>query len=386
MRLIKVKQALKALALPAMLISGMCAGMSSAYAGTGAEATIHSSAKLSYNGGSAFAGATVMVKLVAAPVTIKVDTSSATIDAGQNVQFTYTFESNANGKDNYTLATDSIDNSGVDTPTISFAEGTSVELGASITSAPMDTTNVLKIPAGTMDMFNDNDIVRLSDGSGSYPGTYRVVSRTNGTVATTNATGDTLPETPALITLVTVTGSDLTNVPAGVQIGEVKDVVVTITAGTVNGGAVDPEHVINISITSDTDSSAKATTTDGDNNEIIISVDVPSTLQFIKEVKESDAPDSSYVVYLESEPGKDLTYRLTVTNESQAVVTGAIVEDVIPNFTTFIDGTITLNGEAYDGTAPWSDAGMTILSTSATNQGDILVGESAVVTYQVTIN
>ncbi len=377
-----VKYVTKALAIPAMLI----AGMSLTHAGTGAEATIHSSAKLTYNGGSAYAGATVIVKLVAAPTTIKVDTSTATIEAGQNVQFTYTFESNANGKDDYTLATDSIDNSGVDTPTISFADGTSVELGASITSAPMDATNVLKIPAGTMDMFDDNDIVRLSDGSGSYPGTYRVVSRTNGVVATTNANGDTLPETPALITLVTVTGSDLTGVPAGVQVGEVKNVVVTITTGTVNGGAVNPEHVINFSITSDSDSAAKTKTADSDNNEIVITVEVPSTLKFIKEVKDSSSPDSSYVVYLESEPGKDLTYRLTVINESSAIVTGAVVEDVIPNFTTFIDGTITLNGVVYNGSAPWSDAGMTIQSINALTPGDVLAGESAVITYQVTIN
>lgn len=382
MGLLKVNKWLKILAVLAISLLVF----DKSYASTGAQATIHSSAKLTYNGGSAYASATVLVKLVAAPVEISVDTTTATVEAGQNVQFTYTFAAAANGKDTYTLATDNLLNDGVDTPTISFAGGTSLELGASIMSAPMDATNVLKIPAATEGMFDDNDIIRLSDGGGTYPGTYRVISRTSGAVATTDSNGNTIPESPALITLQTVTGADLTNVPAGVQIGEVKEVVVTITSGTVNGGSADPEHTINFSVTSDTDSSAKTVTDNGGNNEVVITVTVPSTLVFAKDVKLSSASDSTYASYMEANPGDVLTYRITVTNNSAAIVTGAIVEDVIPNFTTYVINSIELNGVDFVGTLPWTVTGMPVKSTTAVNDGDILANESAVVTYQVTIN
>ncbi len=382
MELLKVN---KWLTLCALLVLTLLF-MDTANASTGAQATIHSSAKLTYNGGSAYASATVKVKLVAAAVDISVNTTTATVEAGQNVQFTYTFAANANGKDTYTLATENLQNDGVDTPTISFSGGNSVELGASIMSTPMDTNNVLKIPAATQDMFDDNDIVRVSDGNGTYPGTYRVISRTAGSVATTDTNGNTIPESPALITLQTVTGSDLANVPAGVQIGEVKEVVVTVTTGTVNGGAANPEHTINFSVTSSTDANAKSTSSDAGNNEIVISVTVPSTLVFTKEVKLSSATDSTYVSFMEASPGDALTYRITVSNNSAAIVTGAKVMDVIPNFTIYIADSIKLNDAAYTGDLPWSVNTMPVKSASAVNGGDILANETAVVTYQVTIN
>ncbi|WP_371378358.1 hypothetical protein [Thalassotalea aquiviva] len=358
----------------------------SAHAGTGAQATIHSSAKLTYNGGSAYDSATVKVKLVAAPVDIRVDETTISVDAGNNAQFTFTFASNANGKEVYTLSTDSIVNEGVDVPTVSFAGGTQLTLGASITSAPMDTTNVLKIPAGTANMFDDNDIIRLSDGNANYPGTYRITSRVEGTVATTNANGDTLPESPALITVVPVSGGALNNVPAGVQIGEVKDVQVTITSGTVNGGAATPEHVINFSVTSKTDPDSVATTSSNNNNEVVVVVSVPSTLEFVKEVKLASAGDETYVSYLEANPSEVLTYRITVSNNSGATVTGANVTDVIPNFTKYVDDSLKLNGASWTGDLPWSTNGMTVKSTNAVNDGDILAGEVAIISYNVVIN
>ncbi len=356
-----------------------------ASANTGARATIHSSAKLTYNGGSAYASATVKVKLVAAAVDISVNETTGAAETGDNISFTYTFAANANGKDSYVLTADNQDE-GVDTPTISFAGGNIVELGASIVSAPLDTPNVLKIPAGTADMFDDNDIVRLSDGSGTYPGTYRVISRIEGSVATTNTDGNTIAESPAQIVLETVTGSDLTSVPAGVQIGELKDVVVTITAGTLNGGATEAKHTINLSVSSQTDSSAKAVTSTGDNNEVVVNVNAPANVTFVKQVKLAGEADAMYATYKEAEPGVTLTYRITVTNGSTSTATGANVVDVIPGFTTYVADSITLNGDAYQGQLPWSVDGMSVKSSSATDDGDILAGETAVVTYQVIIN
>lgn len=83
-------------------------------------------------------------------------------------------------------------------------------------------------------------------------------------------------------------------------------------------------------------------------------------------------------------PGATMGYTVTVTNAAGgAAATSVVVADAIPTNTTYVPGTITLNGVAVaDGTAYSAGPPATVSVTSAS----LAAGATATVTFRVTIN
>jgi uncharacterized repeat protein (TIGR01451 family) len=82
-----------------------------------------------------------------------------------------------------------------------------------------------------------------------------------------------------------------------------------------------------------------------------------------------------------------LEYRLTASTIPGETVTGASLTDTIPEFTTYVTASTTLNG------VPVADIGADspLLGGLPTNSpggaaGEILDGETAIVTFQVTVD
>jgi len=84
--------------------------------------------------------------------------------------------------------------------------------------------------------------------------------------------------------------------------------------------------------------------------------------------------------------GDVLEYRLTASSIPGETVTGATLTDTLPEFTTYVANSTTLNGAPVADIGPDSPllTGMPVNSTGGA-AGEILDGETAIVTFQVTV-
>ncbi|MBK9312974.1 MAG: DUF11 domain-containing protein [Acidobacteria bacterium] len=87
-------------------------------------------------------------------------------------------------------------------------------------------------------------------------------------------------------------------------------------------------------------------------------------------------------------PGATLTYTITIANSGNAPATNMTLVDSIPANTTYVAGTTTLNGAAVADTAGPSMPYTSAIEVHSPGEpgGTINAGESAVVSFQVTVN
>lgn len=353
-------------------------------AATGGGATIHNAATLSFSGGQVTAHVDVDVLTIGSVPTFTAVSESA--NSGDSVNVTYTITSTSNGSDIYDL-TVSTNDTDVSAPSSLTLAPPQVTLGGSITSRP-STAGTIYIAAGSESELVAGDIVRINIGGTDYR--YEIGTVTAGTPAFTVG-NTTTAEVPTAITLTPVGAAPaiiVGNVPVGSQVGEVQTIVVSMTAGTPTTPGVGGNHEIVI------DGTAAAPGPGGPGDVVTFSdigtgdVSVLSgNASLTKEVRNVTEGGGFATSGVTARSGDVLEYRLTASTIPGETVTGASLTDTLPEFTTYVASSTTLNG------APVADlgsdsplfTGMPVNSTGGA-AGEILDGETAIVTFQVTVD
>lgn len=324
-----------------------------ALAATSADATIFNKATLTYAGGTVQASVSVSVALVGTTPTLSSPADSA-VTSGDLVEILYTITSGANGKDTYNLSTTSVDAAtpaGTLTPPgIVFLEGasgsttiTSIELEAVVTAASNDTANQLFIPAGAeTNNLSTGTILRLPPvpSTGFTGGTYLVDSITPGTVPDINNT-----EVFTRVNLTPQGGSPaigVGDIPEAIQAGEEATFRVQLTGGDLVGGGDSGTHTVSVIADPVTGSVPNAV------DEVVVTV-TPVVVFMTKKVAVYDSGETvanqAYVTSgIVASTGEVLIYQIEVGPSSgEPAITAAIVTDQVPEFTTYVADSLTLN-------------------------------------------
>lgn len=355
-----------------------------ALAATGGGATIHNAATLSFTGGQVTAHVNVEVLTIGSVPTITSETVVA--NAGDNVVIQYRIVSNSNGSDIYDL-TVSTNDTDVGAPASLTITPPQVTLGGSITSRPSQAGTVF-IAAGSEDNLAPGDTVRINIGGTDY--FYTVDALTAGTPASTTG-NTTTAETPTALTLSPQASAPAIiagNVPVGTQVGEVQTFTVELTAGTPTTPGTSGEHEIVV------DGTAAAPGPGGPGDVITFdnigggTVTVLSgDATLVKEVRNVTAGGAFASSGVTARSGDVLEYRLTATPIPGETINGAAITDSIPEFTTYVPNSTTLNGN------PVADVGATSVLVGGLQvnsptgaAGEIIDGESAEVIFQVTVD
>lgn len=380
-----------------------------ALADTAGGATIHNVATLSYAGGGApvKAAVNVAVETVAAAPTVVKSTADQLVPAYANADYTFTVTSNSNGSDAFALVLSSIDSNTAATPGLSFllngsAVG-SVTLGGSVTSQASG-AGVVYIPAGSQSNLTVNDIVDINGDL------YTITAVSTGTPASTNVlTGVTTAEVPSALTLAPVGGAPAItagSVPVGTQIGE----QVTLVQRVVASAPATPApatHTVSFTATStatDLADNPVVYSSTADGNDTVTTV-IPATTNLFKVVRNTSRPNGNaaatgpatcggntyYTSGVTSKTGDTLEYCLiaSVAVGASMPLTGAVIADDVPPYTAYVPNSTSLNGVAVPdetGTTPLatSNGGMDVNSPGEP-AGEIAIGDSATVTFQVTV-
>ncbi|MEE4252067.1 MAG: hypothetical protein V2I38_15880 [Alcanivoracaceae bacterium] len=354
-----------------------------ALATTGGGATIHNAATMSFSGGQVTASVDVEVLTIGTAPTITSETVTA--NAGDSVTVTYTITGNSNGSDIYDL-TVSTNDTDVGAPSSLTITPPQVTLAGSVTSRPSQPGTIF-IAAGSEDNLAPGDTVRINIGGTDY--FYTVDSVTPGTPASTTG-NTTTPETPTAVALTPQASAPAIiagNVPVGTQVGEVQTFTVELDAGTPTTPGTPGEHEIVV------DGTAAAPGPGGPGDVITFdnigggSVTVLSgSATLIKEVRNVTDGGAFATTGVTARTGDVLEYRLTAGTIPTETITGAVITDSIPEFTAYVPNSTTLNGNPVADVGPNSALVGGLQVNSATGAaGEIVDGETAVVTFQVTV-
>lgn len=380
-----------------------------ALANTAGGATIHNVATLSYSGGGApvKAAVNVAVQTVAAAPSVVKSTADQTVPAYSNADYTLTITSNSNGNDAFALSLGSTDVNTAASPGLSFllngSPVASLTLGAAVTSQASG-AGVIYIPAGSGTELQSGDTVSVGGNL------YTVASVSGGTPASTNtATGVTTAEVPTALGLTPVGAAPAItagSVPAGTQVGEQVTVVERVVASAPATPAP-ATHTVSFTATSTaTDLAGNpvvyGSTADGKDT---VTTVVPATTNLAKLVRNISRPagnslasgpatcngNTFYTTGVTSKTGDTLEYCLlaTVASGAAAPLSGAVITDDIPDYTSYVPNSTSLNGSAVSdvaGTTPLatSNGGMTVNGVGDA-AGDIGIGHTATVVLQVTV-
>lgn len=397
-------QGLGTLALVSSLLTA-----TQAFANTAGGATIHNYATLTYGGGGSIrAAVNVAVETVASQPAVVKSTADQTVPSYGTANYTFTVSSTSNGVDTFALALLSADVNTAGAPGVSFLlNGTpvgSLVLGGSVTSQP-STAGVIYIPAGSETNLLINNVIKLGSDL------YTISAVTNGTPASTNvATGVHTAEVPTSLALTPVGAAPAItagSVIAGVQIGQQVTLVQQVVASapiTVSSSAT---HTVSFTATSAaTDMtgtnvvySSVSSGTDTITTVIVANTAISTFVRNVTRIAGNSAATGSvicngaatyYAAGVVSKPTEVLEYcTIASVATGQPTLTTANLQNDVPPFTDYVAGSTTLNGapvvEAVPGTLPLSGAGMPVQSPGAASAGEILPGETATVTFQVTV-
>lgn len=401
----KLKNLVTTLAVTAGLSMG-----SVAFAATGGGATIHNAATLTYGAGGLkiTAKVDVLVKTIPTAPAFEILTSSPiTTAAGETVTINYRISSNANGKDEYNFTGVNANPNGIDDISNPVFNPSNVQLNASVTTIP-STNGKVYIPAGSEGTFAVGDIVRVkNNGQDEY---FKVTAIAVGTPADTNlGTHITADEVYTILDLdpanaggtnAYLGNSDpITNgsIPAGSQIGQVKDFTLTFVAGAPTTPGTDGSYDIEITGNTDgTDDSGNNVPFDSTTNVVgpntsVVTV-VSGAVALTKEACNLTTSGSCawnndadwQVNGVAVKTGHILMYRITALANAGQDVTGAKLSDNLSPYVTYQAGTTQLNGVAVaDGIA--TAAGIDVQGINSANLGDIDEDDKAVVTFEVIV-
>lgn len=383
-----------------------------AHAAVSGNATIFNEATVSYVSAAitytASADVSVTVSTLAANPTVTVDSTAQTVAATANAVYNYTLRSNANGIDTYTLSLASVD-AGVSASTDVIAASSTLWGGVVLSSA----AGTINVPGGSTTGLANGDTVELD--VGGVPNRYTVTITAAG-----NAESSGVPEVEATLTLAIIGASPAItggNVAVGDQVGQYAVTTLTQTAGTPTVAGVDGTHTNNLTTTStatlaDNVTQATYTTSAGDGNETITTVNSPN-VTILKE-SQNFTTTSGFVSdgSTTAKPGEVIEYRITITNANATTATTSVfLTDDIPAYTTILTGayggndvSVTFNDASVPSTtttthqvaalADQADlAAGTLTVTVGSGAGDASVPtggtldalDSAVVLYRVTV-
>lgn len=386
-----------------VLLSGV-AGQ--AEANTAGGATIHNAATLTFNGGTNVAAVDVSVLTVAAMPTAVVTTANQTVPSYGTANYTVKLTSNSNGADVLKLALASTDSNTTGAPTLTFllngSPVTSVSLGASVTSVASQ-AGVVFIPAGSQGNLATGETIVVSGNL------YTVSSITAGTISTT-VNGVTTAEVPTSVGLTPVGSSPAITaglIPAGTQIGQQVVLTEQVVATAPTSATVTATHTVNFTATTtDTDLNGNPVVySSASNHTSTVTTVILSTTSLTKYVRNVTRSTSNangtggvscgtsnvyFAAGVTAKSTDTLEYCLMATVATgQPAMTGAVLKDPLPQYTTYVASTTSLNGASVadvNGTTPVnSSSGLTLKSPSATSAGQIMPGESAIVIFQVTV-
>jgi uncharacterized repeat protein (TIGR01451 family) len=269
-------------------------------------------------------------------------------------------------------------------------------LGGSITSQD-STANTVYIPAGSETNTNGADLgpgdtVTINIGGTDY--TYTVDSVTPGTPASTVG-NVTTAEVPTALVLSPLGGSSPIiapgTVPSGTQIGETQTVTVTIEAGEPSVPGTSGTHDVILSATASAPGPVgEVVTVDDVGSSSITVLSGEATLdKFVRNVSDGSAWADTGIT---ARTGDELEYRLTAGTIPGETVTGATMTDFIPDYTTYVEDSTTLNGVLVadvpdPGTGDPTSAlvlGISVNSPSG-GAGEIVDGETAVILFRVIV-
>ena len=367
----------------ALLLSGSAAVM----AATGGGATIHNAATLTFSGGQVTSSVDVAVETIGSAPTFTVS-GNQSANPSQTASLTYTITSTSNGSDVYGLAVNSTDTD-VGAPANLQITPPTITLGASITSRPSDASGNVFIAAGSENNLDVGDRVRITIGGTDF--VYEITSLTPGTPAFTVG-NTTTPEVPTAFQVTAVTPGappiSAPNVPAGVQIGEVGTFVVDVTAGTPTTPGTDGSHEITISGNTSATGPGGVPVPFSDTLAGTVTV-LSGEATLVKDVRNVTTGGGFATSGVSARTGDVLEYRLTAGTVPGNAVTGAQLEDFLPEFTSYVANSTTLNGnpvaDAGGTPFPLDEGGLPINSPTGV-AGEIVDGETAVILFQVTVD
>ena len=356
----------------------------SALASVGGGATIHNVATMNFDGGQVSAHVNVQVLTVGSTPTIVATSEQAF--SGDTVVVTYSVTNTSNGSDTFDLQV-STNDTGVGAPANLAIAPASLTLGASITSQPSAAGTVF-IPAGSETNLAPGDRVRLNLGGTDY--VYTITSVAPGMPAATSG-NTTTPEVPTGLQLSPVGSAPAIvagNIPVGTQIGEVGSFTVTLDAGAITVPGAGGSHEIEVQGTT-------AAPGPGGAGDVVVFTDTSGSVAvqsgeaaLTKEVRNVTLGGAFATTGVTARPGDVLEYRITASTVPGEDVTGAVLTDQIPQYSSYVEDSTSLNGTAFgtpdSGVFPFAGGGAAI-SSSGGAAGQILDGENAVVLFRVTV-
>ncbi|MDQ8037083.1 MAG: hypothetical protein REI12_06640, partial [Pedobacter sp.] len=377
-----------------------------AYANTAGGATIHNFAKLTYAGNTTGikAAVNVAVQTVAALPTVVKSTSDQTVPSYGSADYTFTVTSASNGVDTFSLNLASTDSNTVAAPGLSFllagSPVSSLTLGGSVSSA-VSGAGTISIPAGSQSGLSIGDTVVVAGNL------YTISNVTAGSVATTDiVTGVSVAEVPTVLALTPVGASPAIAagaVAAGSLISEQVVLTQHVVATAPASSSTTATHTVSFTGTSTATDLTGATltynsATAGTNTITTVTTSTNALVKLVRNTRTaanaggtggvSCGADTFYAAGVVSKPSDQLQYCLRASVATGATaLTGAVIQDDLPPYTSYVTGSTTLNGAAVTdgsgGVLPLT-AGLPVNSPSAP-AGEIQPGAAAVVIFSVTV-
>lgn len=394
------------------LVAGIALG-TAAHANTSGGATIHNAATLTYNGTQQVTDSVnVSVLTIGSdPTIVLTSTGPFTLNAGDSITLNYTITATANGSDSYSLSAVNSTTSGMSAGSTFNVSTNTLTLGAAYTTLPSAAvdgdTGTLFLAAGSEANLAVGDTVVLNGN------VYTVEAVRPGTAAFTigNTTTAEVP-TEIDLTVPLASGSPaigLATVAAGVAFGErgTFSVDVTVSAPTTPGtdGTVDVVVDGNTSALNLTGNPEGFSTSGaGGGNDASITV-LSATVAILKEARNiTKNPTGAFAsTGVTAQAGDVIEYRITMeVTPGGGNAIDSILADEVPQYTTYVDNSTTLNGVAVaddPGTGNPSfplasgNGGLGVNSVNGTADlvgGGVLVdgdtgANAAVVIFQVTV-
>lgn len=337
----------------ALAALALAAAGGNAMADTGGGATIHNAATLTFSGGQVTDSVDVEVLTVAAAPTIVPDDATPDANGGDTYTITYTITNNSNGSDSFSIVAGSNDTGTAGAPTLTPSTN-SVTLGASFTTRNSTTidsdSGTIYIAAGSEANLSPGDIVVINIGGTDFR--YTVDAVRAGTPASTTG-NTTTAEDPTELDLTLLAGAPPIGngtVVAGTQVGEQQTFTLEVVANFSSTPGTPGEHAIyvegNTSANGPGGTPVPYTTEGVPGSEVTLTV-LSGSVTLLKQARNISTGGAFASTGVTARPGDILEYRIRATPVAGlGDATGAVLADEIPEHTTYVTGSTTLNGNA----------------------------------------
>ena len=369
-------------------------GALTAKAVTPALTQLTNQATLTYSGGFVQDSVTVIVALVPAAVVIETAPTDQSAAEGSGLTVSYRVYAQANGEDEYflTATADEVGGTNIATGTVGSYIGvpTSIFLGASATLATTG-TNTFTVP-GDNDLTLD-PISNLPAVNGLTAGDTVFIA---GSLYVIDAIAETLGE--ATITL-NANSVDVVSVPTNIfalLIGEGVFEAKTFDIATTDVGDLDGVFTTgDYDVTTQVSNGADAVTDDF--NVALVKVNIDKYVRCISLCTDAGNADGIFYNIAANDESGSLAYSETgispqqngvveylvkMENSGASDLTAAVLTDVLPDFTSYVSGSLIMNGGTPIAGATFPlDAGLSVGAVA----GTIASAEVVYVVYQVSI-